>query len=213
MIRILIADDHAIVRSGIRALLQLHSDFAVVAEAADGREAIAQARTHRPDVALMDIGMSGMDGLTATRELKVAHPDVRVLLLTQHEEPEYVLPALKVGASGYVLKRAPDDSLIQAIRAVHAGETYLDPRISDVLMQDYQSRASGEPPDLLQTLTGREREVLILLAQGRTYQEVADTLFISVKTVEFHRANLMRKLKLENRARLTKFALQHNLIR
>ena len=213
MIRILIADDHAILRAGIRALLQLHDDFQVVGEAADGRAALTHARAARPDVILMDIGMPGMDGLAAAREIKSAQPNVHILILTQHENSEYVLPALKAGASGYVLKRAPDDSLIQAIRTVYSGGTYLDPRISNVLMDDVQRRASGEPADPYQTLTEREREVLVLLAEGKTYQEVAETLFISVKTVDFHRANLMRKLSLKNRADLTKFALQHHLIR
>lgn len=212
MIRILIADDHAILRAGIRALLQLHDDVEVVGEAADGREALIQVRATQPDVILMDIGMPGMDGLAAAREIKSAQPNGRILILTQHENSEYVLPALKAGASGYVLKRAPDDSLIQAIRTVYSGGTYLDPRISNILMDDVQRRASGEPADPYQTLTEREREVLVLLAEGKTYQEVAETLFISVKTVDFHRANLMRKLNLHNRAELTRFAMQRQLI-
>jgi DNA-binding NarL/FixJ family response regulator len=212
MIKILIVDDHAILRAGIRALLQLHADFEVVAEAADGQEAVTQTQKHNPDVILMDIGMPGMDGLAATREIIAAHPNTRVLILTQHENREYVLPALKAGAAGYVLKRAPDDSLIQAIRAIHAGQTYTDPRISDVLVDDMRRQASGAPPDPFDTLTEREREVLVLLAQGKTYQQVAETLFISVKTVDFHRTNLMRKLGLSNRAELTRFAMQRGLI-
>lgn len=212
MIKILIADDHAILRAGIRALLQLHPDFQVVAEAADGQEALAQTQKHNPDVILMDIGMPGMDGLTATREIIAARPNTRVLILTQHENREYVLPALKAGAAGYVLKRAPDDSLIQAIRAVHTGQTYTDPRISDVLVDDMRRQASGTPPDSFDSLTEREREVLVLLAQGKTYQQVAETLFISVKTVDFHRTNLMRKLGFSNRAELTRFAMQRGLI-
>jgi DNA-binding NarL/FixJ family response regulator len=212
MIKILIVDDHAILRAGIRALLQLHPDFEVVAEAADGQEAVSQTQKHNPDVILMDIGMPGMDGLAATREIIAAHPNTRVLILTQHENREYVLPALKAGAAGYVLKRAPDDSLIQAIRAIHAGQTYTDPRISDVLVDDMRRQASGAPPDPFDTLTEREREVLVLLAQGKTYQQVAETLFISVKTVDFHRTNLMRKLGLSNRAELTRFAMQRGLI-
>lgn len=212
MIRILIADDHAILRAGIRALLQLQEGMHVVAEAADGREALAQVRAFEPDVVLMDIGMPGIDGLAATYEIKACHPETAVLVLTQHENREYVLPALQAGASGYVLKRAPDDSLIQAIRIVASGETYLDPRVGDVVFDDVRRRASGAPADAYGTLTEREREVLVLLAQGHTYQEVAEKLFISVKTVDFHRANVMRKLGLENRAELTRFALQRNLI-
>ncbi|HIC88054.1 MAG TPA: response regulator transcription factor [Anaerolineae bacterium] len=212
MIRILIADDHAIVRAGIRALLQLHSDFEIVGEAADGREALVQVQALKPDVVLMDIGMPGMDGLAATHEIGNACPGTRILILTQHENREYVLPALKAGAAGYVLKRAPDDSLVRAIREVYAGGTYLDPRVSGMLVADVRRQASGVPADPYDTLTEREREVLVLLAQGKTYQEVAETLFISVKTVDFHRANLMRKLGLSNRAELVRFAIERGLV-
>ncbi len=210
MIRILIADDHAIVRAGIRALLQLHPDFVIVGEAADGHEALAQAQTLQPDVVLMDIGMPGMDGLAATHEIVQACPKSRVIILTQHENREYVVPALKVGAAGYVLKRAPDDSLVRAIREVWAGGTYLDPRVSTVLVED--ARRQGGEADPYDTLTEREREVLVMLGRGSTYQEVADALFISTRTVEFHRANLARKLGLTNRGELTRFAVRRGLI-
>jgi DNA-binding NarL/FixJ family response regulator len=210
-IRILIADDHAIVRAGIRALLQLYPDFEVVGEAADGHEAILQTRRLQPDIVLMDIGMPGMDGLAATREIVRVAPRARVLILSQHENREYVMPALRAGASGYVLKRAPDETLIRAIRAVYAGETYMDPRLTDLLVEEV--RRSGEgPTDPLETLSEREREILVLLAQGKSYQEIAQTLFISVKTVDFHRANLMRKLGLKNRAELVQFAMRRGLI-
>ncbi len=210
-IRILIADDHAIVRAGIRALLQLHPDFEVVGEAADGHEAILQARHLQPDVILMDLAMPGMDGLAATHEIRRIAPQTRVLVLSQHENREYVLPALRAGAAGYVLKRAPDDTLVRAIRAVYAGETYIDPRLADLLVEEV--RRSGEgPADPLDTLTEREREILVLLAQGKSYQEIAQTLFISVKTVDFHRTNLMRKLGLKNRAELVQFAIRRGLI-
>jgi DNA-binding NarL/FixJ family response regulator len=211
MIRILLVDDHAILRAGIRALLQFHDDVEVVAEAADGIEALRQAQVHQPDVILMDIGLPGMDGLAATRQIVSDQPRARVLILTQHENREYVIPALKSGAAGYVLKRAPDDTLLRAIRAVHAGGAYLDPDVTSVLMNDVrQGKAAPSQPCAL--LTEREREVLVLLAQGCTYQEAAGTLFVSVKTVDFHRANLMRKLGLENRSELTRFALEHQLI-
>lgn len=210
MIRILIADDHAIVRAGIRALLQLNSDFVIVGEAADGHEALAQARALQPDVVLMDIGMPGMDGLAATHEIVQACPKSRVIILTQHENREYVVPALKVGAAGYVLKRAPDDSLVRAIREVWTGGTYLDPRVSTVLVED--ARRQGGEADPYDTLTEREREVLVMLGRGSTYQEVADALFISTRTVEFHRANLARKLGLTNRGELTRFAVRRGLI-
>ncbi|WP_448596092.1 response regulator [Thermoflexus hugenholtzii] len=210
-IRILIVDDHAIVRAGIRALLQLYPDFEVVGEAADGHEAILQTRRLQPDVVLMDIGMPGMDGLAATSEIVHIAPRTRVLILSQYENREYVMPALRAGAAGYVLKRAPDDTLIRAIRAVYAGETYMDPRLTDLLVEEV--RRSGEgPADPLETLSEREREILVLLAQGKSYQEIAQTLFISVKTVDFHRANLMRKLGLKNRAELVQFAMRRGLI-
>lgn len=212
MIRILIADDHAILRAGIRALLQLHPDFQIVGEASHGHEALVQAQALKPDVVLMDIGMPGMDGLAATREIVSACPNTRVLILTQHENREYVLPALKAGAAGYVLKRAPDDSLVRAIREVHAGGVYLDPRVSEMVVSDVRRQADGAPADPYDALTEREREVLVLLAQGKTYQEVAEALFISVKTVDFHRTNLMRKLGLSNRTELTRFAVQRGLI-
>ncbi|MFN3928559.1 MAG: response regulator [Thermoflexus sp.] len=210
-IRILIADDHAIVRAGIRALLQLHPDFEVVGEAADGHEAILQVRRLQPDVVLMDLAMPGMDGLAATHEIRRIAPQTRILVLSQHENREYVLPALRAGAAGYVLKRAPDDTLIRAIRAVYAGETYIDPRLANLLVEEV--RRSGESPaDPMDALTEREREILVLLAQGKSYQEIAQTLFISVKTVDFHRANLMRKLGLKNRAELVQFAIRRGLI-
>lgn len=142
-IRILIADDHAIVRAGIRALLQLHPDFEVVGEAGDGHEAILQVRRLQPDVVLMDLAMPGMDGLAATHEICRISPQTRVLVLSQHENREYVLPALRAGAAGYVLKRAPDDTLIRAIRAVYAGETYVDPRLAELLVEEVRRSTEG----------------------------------------------------------------------
>lgn len=212
MIRVMLVDDHAILRAGIRALLQFQDDIQVVAEAGDGLDALRQAKACQPDVILLDIGLPGMDGLAAAREIVYACPDTRILILTQHENREYVMPAMRVGAAGYVLKRAPDDALIRAIRIVHAGGTYLDPGVSSVLLEDMYRQEQGQPRDPYDSLTEREREVLVLLAKGHTYQETAETLFVSVKTVDFHRANIMRKLSLENRAELTRFAMQRSLI-
>ncbi|GIK71355.1 MAG: DNA-binding response regulator [Chloroflexota bacterium] len=211
MIRILIVDDHAIVRAGIRVLLQLQPDFEVVGEAEDGREALRQVQQLAPDIALMDIGMPGMDGLAATRAILQNYPQVRIIALTQHENREYVLPTLRAGAKGYVLKRAPDDTLVRAIRTVAAGGSFLDPRIADVVTDSLRQQGAA-PADPLETLTEREREVLQLLASGKTYQEIADTLFISVKTVDFHRTNLMRKLNLANRTELVQFAIKRSLL-
>lgn len=210
-IRVLLADDHAVLRAGIRALLDMQPDIEVIGEAGDGRQAVERVRELGPDIILMDIGMPGLDGLAATRQIRENHPGTRILILTQHENKEYVLPALKIGASGYVLKRAEGDELLTAIRAVHAGGTFLDPAVAGVLADDAR-RAPGSPADPFDTLTEREREVLILLAQGKTYQQIAETLYISPKTVDFHRTNLMRKLKLDNRTELTRYALQRGLV-
>lgn len=210
-IRILIVDDHAVLRAGIRALLEMHPDLEVVGETGDGQQAIARTRELQPDVVLMDVGMPGLDGLAATRQIKTECPHIRVLFLTQHENKEYVLPALKMGASGYVLKRAEGDELLTAIRAVHAGGTFLDPAIANVVVSDAR-RDGNTPVDPLTTLTDREREVFVLLAKGQTYQQIADALFISPKTVDFHRANILRKLNLNTRADLIKYAVQRGLI-
>lgn len=209
-IRILLVDDHAILRAGVRALLEMQRDFEVVGEASDGPSAITRALELQPDVALMDIGMPGMDGLAATREILASSPQTRVLFLTQHENKEYVLPALKLGASGYVLKRAEGDELITAIRTVHAGGTFLDPAIAGTLISEV-NRNGKVPADPLVSLSEREREVLVMLARGETYQQIAEALFISTKTVDYHRSNLMRKLGLNNRTELTRFAIQRGL--
>lgn len=210
-IRILLVDDHAVLRAGIRALLDTHSDLEVVGEAANGQQAVTRVRELHPDVVLMDVGMSGLDGMAATRQIKSDCPQTRVLFLTQHENKEYVLPALKIGASGYMLKRAEGDELLTAIRAVHAGGTFFDPAIAGVVAEDVR-RERGAPTDPFDTLTDREREVLTLLAQGQTYQQIAEMLFISPKTVDFHRANILRKLGLSSRADLTRYAVQRGLI-
>ena len=209
-IRILLVDDHAILRAGVRALLEMQRDFEVVGEASDGPSAITRALELQPDVALMDIGMPGMYGLAATREILASSPQTRVLFLTQHENKEYVLPALKLGASGYVLKRAEGDELITAIRTVHAGGTFLDPAIAGTLISEV-NRNGKVPADPLVSLSEREREVLVMLARGETYQQIAEALFISTKTVDYHRSNLMRKLGLNNRTELTRFAIQRGL--
>ena len=210
-IRVLLADDHAVLRAGIRALLDMQADIEVVGEAGDGYQAVARVREFQPDIVLMDVGMPGLDGMAATRQIKGDYPNTRVLILTQHENKEYVLPALKIGASGYVLKRAEGDELLTAIRAVYAGGTFLDPAIAGVVASNIR-REPDDVADPLESLTSREREVLVLLAQGQTYQQIAETLFISPKTVDFHRANILRKLGLSSRADLTKYALQRGLI-
>lgn len=212
MTTVLIVDDHALVRGGIRALLQLHPEIEVVGEAGTGAEGVRLARQLRPDVILMDIGLPDVDGLSAMQRIVEGDPHARVIILTQHENREYVLPALKGAASGYLLKRAPDDRLITAIRTVASGGSYLDPNISNLLIDDLRHDARGSPADLYDLLTDREREIAVLLAKGLTYQEAADLLFVSAKTVGFHRTNLMRKLDLSSRAELTRFAVERGLL-
>lgn len=210
-IRILLVDDHAVLRAGIHVLLETQPDLEIIGEAGDGREAVRRARELQPDVALLDIAMPGLDGLTAAREIKQTCPNTRILFLTQHENKEYVLPALRLGASGYVLKRAEGDELITAIRTVHAGGTFLDPAIAGAVVGE-MTRDRKTVADPFDSLSEREREVLVMLARGDTYQQIAEALFISPKTVDYHRANLMRKLGLSNRAELTRFAIQRGLL-
>ena len=208
-IRIVLADDHAVLRAGIRALLELQPDFQVVGDASDGAQAIAAVRALLPDVVLMDVGMPGMDGLAATRQIKEISPSTRILILTQHENKEYVLPALKVGASGYVLKRSEGDELLNAVRTVHAGGTFLDPSVAGLIAEEVRRGGAKDP---YETLSEREREVLLLLVQGQTHKQIGEALFISAKTVDFHRTNLLRKLGLSSRADLTRFAVRRGLI-
>jgi DNA-binding NarL/FixJ family response regulator len=211
-IRVLIVDDHAILREGIRALLALSKDMEVVGEAGDGQTGIDRARELQPDVVLMDIAMPGLDGLEATRRIKDRHRNVKVLILTQHENREYVFPILKAGADGYVLKKAAGTELISAIRAVHEGGTFLYPSVAKTVVEDYL-RPDGTISERRHSkLTDREIEVLKLVAEGRSNQEIADLLCLSVKTVTGHRTNIMEKLDLHSRTELVKYAIRTGLI-
>lgn len=212
-IRLLIADDHAIVRAGIRLLLETQEDMAVVGEAADGTAAIQLARELHPDVLLMDIAMPGLNGLEATRHVRREAPQTQVLVLTMHENERYFYEALRAGASGYVVKGAPPVDLLAAIRAVAQGQAYLQPSLARTLLDDYVKRTrEGEDREQYDRLTDREREVLRLIAEGQTAKEVADLLGISANTVERHRANIMAKLDLHTRAALVKYAIRKGLI-
>lgn len=211
-IRILLADDHAIVREGIRALLNEQPDMAVVGEVEDGRWAVHLADELRPNVVLMDIAMPLLNGLEATRQIKRDHPEINVLVLTMHDNEEYVRQMLAAGASGYVLKHAAANELVNAIRAVHHGEAVLSPAVTRVLIEDYlrQSGTKREPaPD---DLTPREAEVLQLIAEGYTSKKIAELLSLSVKTVQAHRASLMQKLNVHDRGDLIKYAIQKKII-
>ena len=210
-IRVLLVDDHAILRDGIRALLSFQDDILVVGEARNGEDAIQQVEELRPDVVLMDIAMPGINGLEATRLICHDHPECRVLILSQHEDRQYVVPLLQAGASGYLLKRALGDDLIHAIRKVFDGETYLDPAVNAVLV-DVIRKPNAEEPPLAEPLTQREREILTQIVLGLTNSQIAVKLSLSVKTVEWHRANLMSKLDTHSVADLVRFALQHGLV-
>lgn len=214
-IRVLIADDHAILREGLRALLKLSDDIEVVGEAADGQQAIERTAALRPDVVLMDVSMPGLGGLEATLEIRKAQPDVKVLVLTQYDDPEYVRRFLKAGVSGYILKRSAGSELAGSIRAAARGGLVLDPEVAKAALQEPQtdSRGSARGGSLYDTLTDREKQVLKLVADGRSNKEVAELLDISVKTAMSHRENLMEKLDLHSRTELIKFALREGVIR
>lgn len=210
-IKILLVDDHAMFRAGIRSFLQLSCEFDVVGEAENGQDALQKIKELSPDIVVMDIAMPGMDGLSTTRLIKETIPDIKILLLTQHENREYILPALKMGASGYILKRAAADELVAAIKQVYSGKSYLDPYVTDVVVQDFRYKKTGTEEGY-DSLTEREREVLLYLTKGCTNREIAETLCISFKTVDFHRTNIMRKLGIHNRVELTKYAMRNGLI-
>ena len=209
-IRVLIADDHTVVRSGVRLLLETEPDIVVVGEARDGREAVALTETLQPDVVLMDIAMQELDGMAATRLIKTAWPNVNVLGLTMHRTDEYFFEMLKAGASGYVLKGADPSDLINAVRIVHQGEVFLYPTMAQRLVQDFLHRAAEET-DPFPALSPREKEILQLLAEGHSSKEIAEKLVISPSTVHTHRSNLMDKLGLSTRYELIQFARERGL--
>ncbi len=211
-IRILLADDHALVRRGVRLILDQEPDLEVVAEAGDGAEAVELARTHDVDLAVLDIAMPRMTGLQAARELAVLKPGLRILMLTMHDNEQYFFQALKAGASGYVLKSVADRDLVAACRAAMRDEPFLYPGAVTALIRNYLDRArhGEEAPD--QILTPREEEVLKLVAEGHSSKEIAELLFISIKTVQRHRANLLQKLGLRDRLELTRYAIRVGLI-
>ena len=210
-IRVIIADDHIIVRSGLRLLLEAEPDIDVVGEALDGREALNLVEKQLPDVVLMDIAMPGMDGLEATRQIKDRWPQVQVLVLTMHRSDEYFFEMLKAGASGYILKGAETSDLIQAVRVVGRGEVFLFPTMAQKLVKDYLSFIRWEE-GAGSSLSPRERDILRLLGEGCSTKEIADKLVISPSTVHSHRSNLMTKLGLNSRRELIHYARQRGLV-
>lgn len=211
--RVVIADDHAIMRDGLRALIETDEGIEVVATVENGREAVDAVRTHSPDLVLMDLAMPYMDGLTAIRELTRRGVSAKILVLTMHKTEEHIRAALQAGASAYLLKDASRAELLMAMRTVLAGKTYISPAVADRIVTRYLDRdGAGAVRSLSDTLTMREKQVLKLIAEGRRNREIAEALFLSVKTVEKHRANVMRKLDLHNIAALTSFAIENNLV-
>jgi DNA-binding NarL/FixJ family response regulator len=208
-IRVLVVDDHAVVRAGLRLLLDAEEDIETVGEAGNSREAVFEVRSSKPDVILMDVGLgSGKSGIEATPEMLHEAPDAKVLMLSMQDDPRYVREAFAAGASGYVLKEAADSELVTAVRQVAGGTSYVDPTLgARIAASDAEAAQAAEDP-----LSDREREVLRLLALGHTNQEIAKTLFISVRTAETHRAHIMQKLRINTRAELVRYAIAHRLL-
>lgn len=211
-IRVLIVDDHTIVRDGICALLSLIGDIEVVGDAADGREALEKVRQLVPDVVLMDISMPLMDGREATRRICKDFPETRVLVLTQYDDREHIFPLIQAGARGFISKFAASSELASGIRAVYRGDSFMSPSVARVFIENYQRVASGSQADPYEGLTEREREVLRLVAEGYTTREIADLLVVSPKTVEGHKSSLMSKLGLRNRVELVRYAIRKGII-
>jgi len=211
-IRIMLVDDHGIIRDGLRSLLEKQDDVEVVAEADDGRGAIALVREHQPDVVIMDISMPGLNGIDASRRIVADNPEVKIITLSIHSNRRFVSDMLKAGASGYVLKECLFDELVQAVRTVAAGDIYLSPRITGVVVDDYVEHLSSETRrSKLAALSEREREVLQMLAEGKSTKNTALTLHVSPKTIESNRRRIMEKLDIHSVAELTKYAIREGL--
>jgi len=213
-IRVLLADDHTLFRQGIKTLISAEADMEVVAEAPNGGEALEKAKENRPDLVLMDIGMPGLSSFEATRQIKKDRPETKILFLTMYDDEDYLVEGMEVGASGYELKDSPAQQLVAAMRDVIRGGSYLSPRMLSQLVDDFRSRIkSANRLPRFATLTAREREVLKMLAEGQSVKEIACDLNLSVKTVEAHKFNLMRKLDIHNKAQLVQYAIQKKIIK
>jgi two-component system, NarL family, response regulator NreC len=213
-IRVLLTDDHTLFRQGIRTLLAGESDIEVIGEAGNGSDAVKLARETRPDLVLMDIGMTGMSSFEATRQIRKERPETRVVFLSMYDDEDYLAECVEWGGSGYILKDSPADQLLTAIREVHRGGSYLSPRLLTRLVDDFRAHGGGyvrQPR--FDTLTKREREILKLLAEGKSVKEIAVDFDLSVKTVEAHKFNLMRKLDIHNKAQLVQYAIQKKIVR
>lgn len=207
--RLLIADDHGVVRGGLRFLLERQPDMEVVAEAADGAEAVQRALVERPDVCVLDVAMPKLTGLQATREIRAQAPEIAVLILSMHDDDRYLFEALKAGAAGYVLKKEADQFLVDALRAVTRGEPFLTNAAQRALVREWMADESAGPSE---PLTPREQEVLKLIAEAHTNREIGEILHLAEKTVESHRANLLRKLGMRDRVELVRYAIRRGLV-
>ena len=211
-LRILVVDDHAVVRRGVRSLLESHEGWEVCGEAATGREAVEQSRRLRPDVVVMDLSLPELNGLDATRQILKDAPDTEVLVLTMHHSEELARDVLKAGARGYVLKADADENLLIAIDRLRRHKPYLTGTVTEFVLDDYVRRGDVAPDDALVVVTAREREVIQLVAEGQSNKEAASTLGISVKTVEAHRANIMKKLRLHTVSDLVRYAIRNKIV-
>ena len=213
-IKVLVTDDHTLFRQGIFTLLDNEQDIDVVGEAANGTDSVNQITELRPDVVLMDIGMPGLSSFEATRQIKKVRPETKILLLTMYDDEDYLVECMEVGGSGYVLKDSPATQLLAAIRDVHRGGSYLSPKMLSQLVDDFRSRIkTTHRQPRFATLTPREKEILKFLAEGQSVKEIAQLLNLSVKTVEAHKFNLMRKLDIHNKAQLVQYAIQKKIIK
>jgi DNA-binding NarL/FixJ family response regulator len=213
-IKVLLTDDHALFRQGIRTLLTAESDMEVVGESANGLDAVALAQQVRPDVVLMDIGMPGMSSFEATRQIRKDRPDTKVIFLSMYDDDDYLAECVDMGANGYILKDSPAEQLLTAVREVSRGGSFLSPRLLTRLVDDFRMQGRGPTRQpRFGTLTKREREILKMLAEGKSVKEIAGSFELSVKTVEAHKFNLMRKLDIHNKAQLVQYAIQKKIIR
>ena len=212
MISVLLADDHSVVLSGLKAMLSAEADVRVIGEATDGLEVVPMVEQHKPDVLVLDLMMPGLNGLEVARQLEKRVPSTRVVILSMHANEAYVVEALRAGASGYVLKQSPGNEVGQAIRAVMSGKRYLSPPLSDEVLRRFEERMNAAALDPYDTLSGREREVLQLAAEGLTNADIGKRLDIGKRTVETHRANLIRKLGLKSHAELVRYAVKRGLL-
>ena len=210
-IRVILADDHAIVRDGLCRSMQQEEDMEVIAQAANGNEAVKLAQTQKPDIVIMDVSMPDLNGIEATRAIAAQCPEVRVLVLSMHARKSFIAEMFRAGAKGYLLKDCEFDELAQAVRIVAEGKAYISPAVTDMVIDAYTHQSSSTEYSVFSVLTPREREVLQLLAEGNSTKQIAQRLFISPKTVEVHRLKIMDKLNLNNVAQLTKYAVQEGL--